>query len=274
MNDTSLRGLEKRLYEDARSFGYPPTPDIASAVSWERDARPTVGAGWLPGSRLAMAITLVLVILIGLMTVPTVRAQILEFLQIGGIRILLGEPAPSPSPAPTSSPSAQDAGAFDLPSTARQATSATPSPSLLNLSGETTLIEAQNQVDFRIRIPEYPDELGPPDHVFLEQLGGPVVVLVWLQPDRPDDVQLSLIQLGPGGFLEKTPPRVVAEVEVDDQPAIWTEGPHQLRYLSSNGPVDLLVEGNVLIWTGDETTFRLAGDFSLEQAVKIAVSLR
>ncbi|HEX6303289.1 MAG TPA: hypothetical protein VFZ76_03805 [Anaerolineales bacterium] len=274
MNTTSLSDLEKRLYEDARSFVYPSTPDIASSVSWHSHARSPFRAGSLLGSRLAMAITLLLVILTGLMAVPAVRAQILEFLQIGSIRIFLDEPAPSPSPALTASPSAVDPGAFALPPTATPAATLTPLPSLLNLSSQSTLIQAQDQVDFPIRLPGYPYDLGAPDHVFLEHLGGSVVVLVWLQPDQPDDVQLSLMQLSPGAFIEKTPPQVIVEVEVNAQPAIWTEGPHHLRYLSSSGPVDLIVAGNVLIWQEGEITFRLAGDFTLDEAVKIAESLR
>lgn len=274
MNTTSLSDLEKRLYEDARSFVYPPTPDIASSISWASHTRSPFRAAWFPASRLAMAATLLLVILIGLMAVPAVRAQILEFLQIGSIRIFLVEPAPSPSPALTASPSAADPGASALPPTATQAVPLTPLPSLLNLSGQTTLIQAQDQVDFPIRLPGYPDNLGAPDHVFLEHLGGSVVVLVWLQPEQPDDVQLSLMQLGPGAFIEKTPPQVIAQVEVNAQPAIWTEGPHNLRYLSSSGPVDLIVAGNVLIWQEGEITFRLAGNLTLDEAVKIAESLR
>ena len=44
-----------------------------------------------------------------------------------------------------------------------------PGPILLNLAGATTLAEASDGVDFTIRLPTYPADLGPPDQVYLQK---------------------------------------------------------------------------------------------------------
>lgn len=280
MNQSSRTDLERRLYEDARAFEYPPTPDIAASVNWNSQHHPHDRAVLFSGPRLAMALVLLLVVLTGLMAVPTVRAQILDFLQIGSVRIFLSEPTAPPSPATSSAQPTSDLATSDLPQsgivppTATPATSLSPPPTLLNLSGKTSLIQAQDQVGFHIRLPGYPEGLGSPDHVFVENIGGPIVVLVWLQPNGSEEVALTLMQLSPGAVVEKTPPRAIEEVQVNDQPAIWAEGRHQLRYRAASGPVELVVDGNVLIWKEGEITFRLAGDFTLDEALRIAESLQ
>jgi hypothetical protein len=111
----------------------------------------------------------------------------------------------------------------------------------------------------------------------LQQIGGPVVVLVWLNPAQPEQVRLSLQQLGPGTFAEKGNPGVVQETKVNGQQALWAEGPYVLQFRRGN-QVDYdfrrLVEGRVLIWAEGDITYRLESDLSLEEAVRVAESLR
>lgn len=264
MSDQPNEQWEARLQGAAREFRYPPTPDIAVAVRRRLTsaAQPT---RFRP--RLAWAaIVAALILLAGLMAVPQVRAAVIEFLRIGAIRIFLVEPTPTPTVpavAPTST----------LP-TATPRPSPTPLSSVLDLAGETNLADARAKAGFLIRLPTYPTDLGPPDRVFLQSLGGPVVVLVWLDPNRPDRVRLSLHELGPGTFGEKVQPQVIQETTVHGERALWTEGPYMIQLKNGDYDVRRLVMGHVLIWTVGEVTLRLETDLSLEEAVRIAESLR
>jgi hypothetical protein len=253
----------------ARNFSYPPTPDIAGAVRGQLAAREISPKSGLVTRRLAWAALIILIILGGLLAVPQVRAAVVEFLQIGAIRIFLVEPTPTPTSTPA--PAASNATSTPLPRP-----SPTPLASLLDLAGETTLAEAQAQVDFPIRLPIYPAGLGSPDRVFSQNIGGPAVVLVWLDPNQPEQVRLSLHQLGPGAFAEKGNPGSIQETTVNGRQALWTEGPYILQFRRGNRvDYDLrrLVTGRVLIWVEGEVTYRLETDLPLEEAVRVAESL-
>jgi hypothetical protein len=257
---------EARLQQLARHFPYPPTPDMTSRVRAQLAEGSRRKPG-LPPRRLAWAALVVLLVLAGLLAVPQVRAALVEYLQIGAVRIFLIEPTPTPTPTPLA------ASSEEKPITPTP----TPLASLLDLAGETTLAEATEQAGFTIRLPTYPPDLGQPDHVFLQQIGGPVVVLVWLDPAQPEQVRLSLQQLGPGTFAEKGNPGQVQETTVNGQRALWAEGPYVLQFRRGNR-VDYdfrrLVEGRVLIWAEGDITYRLETDLALPEAVRVAESLR
>lgn len=280
MSELSFDRLENLLGESASVFEYPQTPDIAGATEWEAPRRRRIPGVLLPGQRLAWGIALLLVLLAGLMAVPPVRAQILEFLQIGAIRILLSQPSATPSPTITASPPSGASRATDLSATpsdrptAAPVPTSTPRPFPFQLSRPITLSEAEAATGLRAWLPAHPDDLGRPDLVFAEDFGGPALILIWLDPNQPEKVRLSLMQLIGNALLEKFPPQVISETQVNNQPALWTEGAHTLRYRSGVQIVEVLVEGNVLIWQEAQITYRLEGDFALEEAVRIAESLR
>lgn len=267
---------EARLQATARTLDYPATPDIAGAVRQRLElesARPRA-----PYRRLAWAAVAVLLVLSGLMAVPQVRAAVLRALRLGAVEILLEEPTPTvtkPYPTPTATvPSTVTAA---VPTAPTPGPSPTPLSSVLELAGETTLAEAQARTNFRIRLPTYPPNLGPPDRVFLQDLAGPVVVLAWLDPDQLDRVRLSLHQLAPGTFAQKVQPQVIEETSVNGGPALWAEGPHLLQFRRDDQLIyepRRLVKGHVLIWAEGEITYRLETDLPLEEAVRIAESLR
>lgn len=264
---------EARLRRTAQTFPYPATPDLSGAVRARliQESRLKPGLRASTSRRLAWVVLVILLLLGGLLAVPQVRARVIEFLQIGAIRILLGEPTPTPTP--TSAPAALE----KKPITATPHPTPTPLASLLDLAGETTLAEAAQGAGFAIRLPGYPADLGPPERVFLQQMNGPVVVLVWLDSAQPGQVRLSLHELGPGTFAQKGEPTVIQETSVNGQRAIWAEGPYILQIQRGNQvEYDLrrLVKGRVLIWTEGEITYRLESDLTLEEAVKIAESLR
>jgi hypothetical protein len=216
-----------------------------------------------------VAVFLIVLVTISL-TVPPVRAQILEFLQIGAVRIFIGEPTPTP---PSTAPATQGGAASEItptpPPTPR------PFPSIDHLAGETTLEDAQNELDYPVLLPGYPPDLGLPDRVFLQDLQAPALLLVWMDPAEPDRIRLNLLILGPGAFAGKSQPPVIEHTQVNGQPAVWTSGPHFLHLGGSTYQnVPLVIQGNVLIWEQGAVTYRLETDLSMEEAVRIAESLR
>jgi hypothetical protein len=262
---------EERLRQWSQGFPYPPTPDIAGAVRQQLKDEEKVR--FFPRPRLAR-VAVIILLLATLMAVPRVRAQVLEFLQVGVIRIFLTEPTPTPSPGDSELlPSAEGLNSQTIVT----ATLLSPTkiyPSIEDLAGETTLEDAQNELAFSIRLPSYPKDLGTPDRVFLQDFGGPAVLLVWIDPMHPERIRMNLLILGPGTFGQKAPPAIIEETSVHGQRAIWTEGAHFLHLGGSMYQnVTLVVDGNLLIWEQDGLTYRLETDLSLAEAVKVAESL-
>jgi hypothetical protein len=151
-----------------------------------------------------------------------------------------------------------------------------PLASLLDLTGETTLAEALDSASFSIQLPAYPPDLGLPDHVFLQDMQGQVLVLVWLDPADPLRIRLSLHQyVGKENItgLKYSPP-VVQKTSVNGQAAVWAEGPYLLELTNGDYQLVRLIEGHVLIWAQDDITYRLESDLPLTEAVRIAESLQ
>ncbi len=164
MESSGKEAGELRLRETAAGFVYPPTPDIAALVDAQQPI-PQPAASTRPVKLVAGALAAILLLLGLTLAIPPVRAAVFEFLQIGAVRIFVGEETP--------------------------ATELAPGPSLLDLAGVTTLAEASDRVEFTILLPTYPADLGPPDQVYLQKLaeqaeGDQVVILVWLDPAHPD----------------------------------------------------------------------------------------
>ena len=146
--------------------------------------------------------------------------------------------------------------------------------SVLKLTGETTLAETQRGAGFPLLLPAYPADLGPPDRVYRQDIGGPIVVLVWLEPGDPSRARLSLHLLGPGVEATKGPVNdEPVETNVGGYPALWMEGTHVMRFTRNGQVVDdftRLVEGHVLLWWAQDLTFRLETNLPLADAVRIA----
>lgn len=261
MNETKLRAI-------ASGMDYPHTPDIAGPVS----------ARLLTSTRsrfsfkaLAWSLTLIVVLCTSLMLIPPARAAILEFIQIGVVRLF------PPSSTPTVEPVTAATPATSTPRTAPPSTSpSTLLPLLEQIAGETTLAEVQKSVSYAIQLPAYPSELGEPDRVYLQNLtDGRMTVIVWFDPQQPDRVFLSLHFIPSDSWaINKAGPSVIRETQVNGQRAIWAEGPYPL--VMKNGTIEFtrLIEGRVLIWSDGDITYRLETNASMEEAVKIAESLR
>jgi hypothetical protein len=264
MDSPPQNHIENQLKRAGSDFIYPSTPDIAAQVMLKVER--TRPARERRRVRIAWAAGIVILVLITLMAVPPVRAQILEFLRFGAVRIFLS----TPTPAPTQT---------IIPGTPTPAPTTTPTPlsSFLDLSGETSLAQSQQEASFPILLPTYPPDLGPPDKVFFQNAGGPTVILVWLQPGEPSQVRMSLVLLGPGSFAGKLLPEKVTDTTVAGEDALWLQGDHTLilrRGDDSTGNVELMVNANVLLWMEGDVTYRLETSLSLDEARRIAESLK
>lgn len=256
MSEQPLDSTEENIRAAARAFAYPPTPNVASGVR-RRLAGPAPAPLRL---KLALTAAAVVAVFASLLAVPEVRAGLVEILRVGAVRIFLVAPTPTGAASGTPQPTA---------------TLSPPLASALDLAGETTFAEAQARARFTIPLPSYPADLGQPDRVYLQEMGAPVVMLVWLEPGQPDRVRLSLHVIGPGSFaISKIQPRVIRQTSVNGGAAVWAEGPYMVETRNGNYVERWLVSGRVLIWQSGDVTYRLETDRSLEEAVKIAESLK
>ena len=199
------------------------------------------------------------------------HAAVLDFLQIGAVRIFLVEPTTTPTPNPAlPTPTQEQPAAVELPTATR-----TPTPiylaSLLDLQGETTLDQVLERLHFTPSLPIYPPDLGEPDHIYLQDQDGQVLFLVWTDPQQPDSVLFSLHAISPGSWaVTKMDPVIVNQTQVNGHDALWAEGPYPLRLTNDSLDIRRLVDGHVLIWEQDGLTYRLESDLTMEEAIKVA----
>jgi hypothetical protein len=251
--------LPLRLAGAARALDYPPTPDLAARPSWAgRGSGQMPGRAPVFGRRLGVAAAACVAVLIGLLAVPGVRAGVLQFLQVGVVRIDF---------VATAEPAATAAATGQHPTLAAD--------SVFGLAGHTSLEAAREQASFEIRLPAYPPGLGEPDDVFVPDPA--TVVSVWRQADDPSRARLSLFALAARGTFEALHKQVgtpVVSTHVNGSPAVWTTGPYTLRTASGHVEEVRLIDGHVLIWAEAGITYRLETSLPLEEAILIAESLR
>jgi hypothetical protein len=276
MSELQQELFEKQLLSISNGLEYPRTPDIAGSVMSRLRPSPLTP---LPGGegkkgprfvskRLAWSLIIILILFSSLMLIPPARAAIIEFIQIGVVRIFRAEPTPL-------SPSNQHFAFTAVPVTATPSPTSQPLiPLLERLAGDTTLEEAQQTVDYPILLPSYPADLGPPDRIFVQDADGDMTILVWVDPQQPDEVLMSLHFLPPGSWaIKKLEPTRIQETTVNGRRAIWAIGPYPVIFSNRNIDFIRLIDGHVLIWDDGMMTYRLETDLSLEEAIKVAESL-
>jgi hypothetical protein len=269
---------ENRLRAAALELPYPPTPDIARAVRQKLAEAPQRAAWTLlvatRWKKALIATMLVLVLVACLLSVPSVRAAVIEFLQIGVIRIILPPLTPTPTPTPALSITIAP---VRTPSPTR-ALPPSPTPgdliALADLQGETTLEDAIQQASFTLHLPAYPPDLGTPDRLFIQGISGTMAILVWTEEDNSEKARLILYEIAPGSWVgEKGALYSVERTRVNRREAIWAEGPYTLYLTDGDLVMRRLIAGHVLIWDEGGVTYRLESNLSLSQAIEIAESL-
>jgi len=271
--------FETQLHSMAKQMEYPRTPDIAGFVTARlrhfdtASERRTVSAA--PATRprfiskaFAWSLTIVLVLISSLLLIPPARAAIIEFIQIGIVRIFPRSVEPTADAPRTATPESI------VPMTATSSSSDLI-PILSQIAGERTLAEAQKLVDYAILLPAYPAELGAPDRVFVQDAEGAMTILVWIDPQNAEKVLMSLHFIPAGSWaIDKGFPVNVWETSVNGQRAFWGEGPYPLRLYNGDLEFTRLIDGHVLIWAVDDVTYRLETDLPFTEALKVAESLQ
>ena len=260
--------FEAQLRSVAGGMDYPRTPNIAASV---RARLRSTNRPRLFTRTLAWSLTMILVVCSSLMLIPPARAAILEFIQIGVVKIFRAEPTPLPAPN-------QESPSQRIPITATPAVTPEPLiPVLRNILGSVTLEEAQKKTKsyYPILLPSYPSDLGLPDYAFVQDADGPMTVLVWSDPQKADQVFMSLHFLPAGSWaVKKMEPTVIEETSVNGDVAVWTTGPYMMKMTNGDVQFTRMVNGHVLIWEDGNITYRLETKLPLEEAVKIAESLQ
>ena len=226
-----------RVREIAQKFDFPPTPEVARAVQ-QRLVRPHRRVTLARAARAAAVLAILALIL--LLAIPDLRARALDWLGLGAVRIVREPPPVNVTPLPFS-----------------------------EWADEMALEDAQTKVSFPIRLPA---ELEPPDRVFVGDVRGQIVILVWERADAP----LMLYEIGPGASVTKYI-EVESEMitQVNGGRALWMVRPH-LYEMAAPGrePVRRIVEHNALVWETEGVTYRLETALPLDDAKRIAESLR
>lgn len=259
--------FEARLHALADRMDYPLTPDIAGRVVARLRPAKTPR---IISKAAAWSLAIILVLVSSLMLIPRVRAAVIDFFQVGIVRIFPPSATPTAQTITTATPESMTPSA------------ATPGPTLPSLlplldtiAGETNLANAQEITGYPILLPTHPPDLGLPDRVYIQDADGAMTILVWVDPQQPERVLLSLHFIPKESWaIKKMGPRMIQETRVNGRYAIWAEGPYPL-WLRGSSDIEFvrLVEGHVLIWEGDGITYRLESDLGMEEVIRVAESL-
>ena len=271
--------LERALTDLAAALEFPPTPDLAAAVTARLGEAPAAAPAppspaararrWLAGlagwRRLAAAgLAAVLLAAAVLVASPGTREAVARRLGLRGIGVELGGPPP---PTVTTTPG----GRLEL-----------------GLGDRVTLEEARRRVDWPVLVPAAAGSGSrtpctstrpcPPAAGWTSSTGS--------RPGLPaspfTDVGLLITEFQgqpTPEFLKKvTAMGVVEEVTVGGEPGYWFSGePHFFTYQDAAGTLreeQTRLAGNTLIWQRGDLTLRLEGELPKEEAIRIAESMR
>ncbi|MFL6218466.1 MAG: hypothetical protein ACJ742_07950 [Actinomycetes bacterium] len=271
--------LEQALADLAASLEFPPTPDLAAAVTARLDEaparRPAVPArrrGRLAGPigrpvwrRLAVAgLAAVLLAVAVLVASPGTREAVARRLGLRGVGVQLGGPPP---PTVTTRPGER----LDL-----------------GLGERVTLEEARRRVGFPVLVPGAAG-FRQPAAVYVNEAvpaGGRVDLVYRARPGLSaspfTDVGLLVTEFRgqpTPEFLKKVAVLgMVEEVRVGGEPGYWFSGePHFFTYRDAAGNLrdeQTRLAGNTLVWQRGELTLRIEGEISRQEALRIAESMR
>ena len=248
MSEQTDKVWAEHLTKMAADFPYPPTPSIAQWMQRKQPPStplPVYSRRW----RWATAVVGLLVLMLSLLAIPPVRAAVIEFIQIGAIKIF---DAPPLQPVPTESQQKL---------------------SLSDIGTEVTLAQAQEIMP--LLMPAVPRFAEAPNVVYQQMLNEreAVFTLVWYgNDDRP---QIALTQIGIPSFgIKWASGEQITETAVNDMPAVWIEGPHLFSFAEFAFSDFVTIDTQVLLWTAGNNTLRLEGDLTQAEAVDIAESLR
>lgn len=242
-----MNGLERSLTALSHELAVPEAPDLVERVRAEIGRRPAAPA-WAPRRRLVLAVAVgVLAALGATLAIPDARSALLRIFNLGGERIELVEELPEVGLE------------HDLE---------------FVLGERVTLEEAERRSGFDL---SRPGQL--PDRVYVGDRG-----TIWMLYGTPQKVRLLIAQtplatLPRDVFLKKlaAPGTTVQPVDVDGAPGLFISGnAHLVLLLDENGDIvddAARLAQDVLLWERGGVAYRLEGDFSLEDALRVAREL-
>jgi hypothetical protein len=236
--------LERALVVVGHELDVPATPDLAPAVLAGLNRSRRAGR---PRWALAVALA-VLALLAATLAIPDARSALLRILHIGGESIEFVDELPPVQAQP-------DLG--------------------LILGQRVSLAEARRSAGFELRELE-----EPPDRVYLGEHR-----TVWFLYGTEARVRLLVAQTSRLAFNSALisqklvgPDTKVEEVSVDGSPGLFLSGaPHVVLLLDATGGVveeSTRLARDVLVWSEGVVAYRLEGDFTPDDAVELARSLR
>jgi hypothetical protein len=228
-----MSSLEDELRALGRSASVPPVADGLAAKVLERVAEPPVrrSFGEAVRSRWRALLALLAVLVAGALVAEPVRAQVSEWLNIGGV-----EAVQVPS-GPTSAPGAPE------------------------VVGHQTLAEAAKTAGF---VPVVPEALGAPTGV---QASAGFVAMSWATATGV--VRLEQFQAEPQPMYFKKFYTELEYVPSID--GYWFSAPHELVLVKKTGVEQTVrVAGPTLVWVRDGVTYRLEGVPEKDRAVELA----
>jgi hypothetical protein len=242
--------LERTLTELGRELAVPTAPDLAAGVLARIEPRRAMR----PRHRhLVLAFAVVaLAALAATLAIPDARSALFRVLHIGGEQIELVDELPPVPPQPAE---------IDLD---------------LALGTRATLEQARRQAGFDLR--ELDTE---PDRVYLGGRG-----TVWFLYGTPQNVRLLIAQtprvtIDEPFILKKlvasgTP---VEQLSIGGARGFYLGGksPHFVLLLDENGDVieeSARLARNVLVWEANGVAYRLEGEFTRDEALRLGRSLR
>jgi hypothetical protein len=195
-------------------------------------------------------------------------------LGLPGLRIIFGD-VPSPRPTVSAAPSAGSASA---------SASLAPLGSSLGIGTALPLADVERLAGFDVLLPSDP-AIGPPD---VSYLSGERAALVWatrpgLPPTEAEGIGLLISEFQghvDDGYVQKilNSDTKLTPVTVSGSPGYWIHGdPHYFFYIDRDGkPVDdsHRVVGDVLMWRTGDVTYRLESGLGMDDAIRLAESLK
>ena len=249
--------LETRLGDLGARWDAPAAPDLVADVLAGRGSTSPPPRRTRP-RRIVLALAATAIVLGTVAAIAPARNAILDFFDIGGVRVVT-TPHLSPS-TPSTQSTAPDA--------------ANPLGQRIDVAG------ARVRAPFALRLPSIP--ATGPDEVFVQTPPADgAYALVWRHARDVARGRLILTEFRGQLFAEKLLDPTVTTVQktsVDGVTALWLSGgPHTFGYVDSSGAFQTgttRAVGDVLIWERSSVTYRIEGAASLKQALRVAASLR
>ena len=243
-----MNGLEHALAELGRELEVPPAPDLVPVVLARIE--PQRPARRHPQRWVVAVAAAVLAALVATLAIPDARSALFRILRIGGEQIELVDALP--------------------PVTPTQAELVEPT-----LGTRITIEQARRDAGFDLRELE-----TRPHRVYVGDRG-----TVWFLYGMPSGVRLLVAQTPLHSvdeilFLKKlaSPETMVEEVDVDGaQGFLLTGEPHLVLLVDAVGEIveeTARLARDVLVWERDGVAYRLEGDFTRDEALELARSLR